>query len=171
MQSLKELIQKESKKITLFIIFFLMIIVTFFNCITAKKEANYTAQTTFYHIEQILNENQKDLNKQKKEYRQTCIDNAQAVAYSLQENPDALYNIDELKKIAQYVEVDEIHIFNKQGVIISGTHPEYYGYSFDSGKQLSFFKPLLSNQNFTTDSKNYGKYCFSYKNAIFCFME
>lgn len=83
MQSLKELIQKESKKITLLIIFFLMIIVTFFNCITAKKEANYTAQTTFYHIEQILNENQKDLNKQKKEYRQTCIDNAQAVAYSL----------------------------------------------------------------------------------------
>ena len=65
MQSLKELIQKESKKITLLIIFFLVIIVTFFNCITAKKEANYTAQTTFYHIEQILNENQKDLNKQK----------------------------------------------------------------------------------------------------------
>lgn len=153
MQSLKELIQKESKKITLFIIFFLMIIVTFFNCITAKKEANYTAQTTFYHIEQILNENQKDLNKQKKEYRQTCIDNAQAVAYSLQENPDALYNIDELKKIAQYVEVDEIHIFNKQGVIISGTHSEYYGYSFDSGKQLSFFKPLLSNQNLQLTQK------------------
>ena len=153
MQSLKELIQKESKKITLLIIFFLMIIVTFFNCITAKKEANYTAQTTFYHIEQILNENQKDLNKQKKEYRQTCIDNAQAVAYSLQENPDALYNIDELKKIAQYVEVDEIHIFNKQGVIISGTHPEYYGYSFDSGKQLSFFKPLLSNQNLQLTQK------------------
>lgn len=153
MQSLKELIQKESKKITLFIIFFLMIIVTFFYCITAKKEANYTAQTTFYHIEQILNENQKDLNKQKKEYRQTCIDNAQAVAYSLQENPDALYNIDELKKIAQYVEVDEIHIFNKQGVIISGTHPEYYGYSFDSGKQLSFFKPLLSNQNLQLTQK------------------
>ena len=153
MQSLKELIQKESKKITLFIIFFLMIIVTFFNCITAKKEANYTAQTTFYHIEQILNENQKDLNKQKKEYRQTCIDNAQAVAYSLHENPDALYNIDELKKIAQYVEVDEIHIFNKQGVIISGTHPEYYGYSFDSGKQLSFFKPLLSNQNLQLTQK------------------
>ena len=153
MQSLKELIQKESKKITLLIIFFLVIIFTFFNCITAKKEANYTAQTTFYHIEQILNENQKDLNKQKKEYRQTCIDNAQAVAYSLQENPDALYNIDELKKIAQYVEVDEIHIFNKQGVIISGTHPEYYGYSFDSGKQLSFFKPLLSNQNLQLTQK------------------
>lgn len=153
MQSLKELIQKESKKITLLIIFFLVIIVTFFNCITAKKEANYTAQTNFYHIEQILNENQKDLNKQKKEYRQTCIDNAQAVAYSLQENPDALYNIDELKKIAQYVEVDEIHIFNKQGVIISGTHPEYYGYSFDSGKQLSFFKPLLSNQNLQLTQK------------------
>ena len=37
MQSLKELIQKEIKKITLPIIFFLMIIVTFFNCITAKK--------------------------------------------------------------------------------------------------------------------------------------
>ena len=50
MQSLKELIQKESKKITLFIIFFLMIIVTFFNCITAKKEANYTVKIGRAHV-------------------------------------------------------------------------------------------------------------------------
>ena len=47
MQSLKELIQKESKKITLLIIFFLMIIVTFFNCITAKKRSKLYSTNDF----------------------------------------------------------------------------------------------------------------------------
>lgn len=47
MQSLKELIQKESKKITLLIIFFLVIIVTFFNCITAKKRSKLYSTNDF----------------------------------------------------------------------------------------------------------------------------
>jgi len=151
--SLKELVYKYTKQMMLILIAFLTLCVGFFNIIMARQEANSTAQTTFYHIEQILNENQKDLNEQKKEYRQTCIDNAKAVAYSLQENQNALNDVNELRKIAQYIEVDEIHIFNKQGVIVSGTHPEYYGYSFDSGKQMSFFKPLLTNQNLQLTQK------------------
>lgn len=151
--SLKKLIQKYSKRITLLIIIFLIMIIGFFNLLRARQEANESAKTTFYHIEQILNENQKDLKEQEKTYRQTCIDHAQAVAYIIQENQDVLNDVETLRKIAKYIEVDEIHIFNKQGVIITGTHPEYYGYSFDSGKQMNFFKPLLENKELQLTQK------------------
>lgn len=151
--SLKKLIQKYSKRITFLIIVFLIMIIGFFNLLRARQEANESAKTTFYHIEQILNENQKDLKEQEKTYRQTCIDHAQAVAYIIQENQDVLNDVETLRKIAKYIEVDEIHIFNKQGVIITGTHPEYYGYSFDSGKQMNFFKPLLENKELQLTQK------------------
>ncbi|MCD7772608.1 MAG: GGDEF domain-containing protein, partial [Ruminococcus sp.] len=72
--------------------------------------------------------------------------NAKAVDYMLLENPDALDDVDELKKIAELVEVDEIHIFDETGCIVSGTHPEYYGYTFDSGEQMEFFKPMLEDK-------------------------
>lgn len=52
--SLKKLIQKYSKRITLLIIVFLIMIIGFFNLLRARQEANESAKTTFYHIEQIL---------------------------------------------------------------------------------------------------------------------
>ncbi|MDE7260873.1 MAG: response regulator, partial [Oscillospiraceae bacterium] len=64
-------------------------------------------------------------------------------AYILQHNPDARDSVEELREIADNLGVNEIHIFDTNGVIIGGTHPEYFGLSFDSGEQISFFKPLL----------------------------
>lgn len=45
------------------------------------------------------------------------------------------------------MEVDEIHIFDTTGRIYAGTHPEYYDYTFDSGEQMNFFKPLLTDKS------------------------
>ena len=53
----------------------------------------------------------------------------------------------ELRKIAEFMEVDEIHIIDAAGEIVSGTHPQYYGYSFDSGKQMNYFKPMLKDKS------------------------
>ena len=30
---------------------------------------------------------------------------------------------------------------------VSGTHPQYYGYSFDSGEQMNYFKPMLKDKS------------------------
>lgn len=45
------------------------------------------------------------------------------------------------------MEVDEIHIIDAAGEIVSGTHPQYYGYSFDSGEQMNYFKPMLKDKS------------------------
>ena len=54
---------------------------------------------------------------------------------------------DDYKEMAVRFQVDEIHIFDMTGTIIDGTNPEYYGYSFDSGEQMAYFKPVLSDKS------------------------
>ena len=98
-------------------------------------------------MEQLVLENQKDLDAVKEEYRQTCLNNAKTISYMIRQNPEIMTDTDELYKLASYVQVDEVHFFDKDGYIFAGTHPEYYGLSMDSGEQISFFKPLLLDKS------------------------
>ena len=59
------------------------------------------------------------------------------------------YDVEELQKIADLILVDEIHLFDKNGYIYSGTLPKYYGFSFDSGEQMEYFKPMLTDKKLT----------------------
>ena len=76
---------------------------------------------------------------------------AKAVSYIIDAKPQVEYDVEELQKIAALISVDEIHLFDKNGYIYSGTLPKYYGYSFDSGEQMAYFKPMLSDQKLTTE--------------------
>ena len=51
-----------------------------------------------------------------------------------------------LSRIAELMRIDEIHVFDESGTIFSGTVPRYYGYSFDSGEQMAYFKPMLDDK-------------------------
>ena len=57
--------------------------------------------------------------------------------------------MDELQKIAKLMAVDEIHLFDDQGTIYSGSAPRYFGYNFDSGAQMEYFKPMLKDKSLT----------------------
>ncbi len=113
----------------------------------ALQDSRQDAERIFLQVGQILEENSIELQRIRSEYNATCLNNARTVAYILECNPQARYDKDELDKIAAGVEVDEIHIFNSEGVIVGGTHPIYYGMDFDSGEQINFFKPLLTNKS------------------------
>lgn len=71
---------------------------------------------------------------------------SKAVAYYLDHDHSAIYDEEELKKISSLMSIDEIHIFDESGTIISSTIPAYVGYSFDSGEQMAYFKPMLSDR-------------------------
>lgn len=77
--------------------------------------------------------------------KEDYIVRAKTVAYIIDAKPEAEHDVKELNKVASLASVDEIHLFNKKGVIYSGTIPKYWGYYFDSGEQLAFFKPMLTN--------------------------
>lgn len=71
------------------------------------------------------------------------------MSYIIDARPEVKYDTKELQKIAGLMSIDEIHLFNKIETVYGGTVPEYYGYSFNSGEQIEYFKPMLENKSLT----------------------
>ncbi len=114
---------------------------------TAKDKFNQNSAYKVSQIAQKINEN-KDLiltmeNDLKKEY----LVKARSVSLFLENDRNIIYNQEILKNYMDLLSFDEIHFFDETGTIFAGTHPEYYGFSFESGEQMAFFAPLLDDRN------------------------
>ena len=114
---------------------------------TIEQTMDADSADLFWQIEQILTQNSEELIVIQEEHRQQCMNNADAVAYILSYTPSIMDSIEELKKVATLLNVDEIHIFDTSGTIVKGTNPEYFGFNFDSGEQIQFFKPMLEDKS------------------------
>lgn len=147
MRPLKKMISRYMRLITCMLVAIILIIIAYIQITNEHRQAYEDAVRTFQQIKQLLEQNQEELEEVRKEYSETCLHNAEAIAYIIQKNPTVLDNIEELKRIAEVMEVDEIHIFDDTGCIYAGTHPEYYDYTFDSGEQMMFFKPMLEDKS------------------------
>lgn len=106
-----------------------------------------TSSDYFQQITTVLKENDKDIEILKADFNRICIMRAHIVAHITQQNPDMIQNMDECKKVAALIDVDEIHFLNQEGVIFAGTHPEYYDYSVEMGGQIGFFKPMILDKS------------------------
>ncbi len=146
MRTLRNIISRYMQIVTLLLVVLFLVVIFCIQVVNERRQAYMSAIETFFQIEQVLGENKEELADLKQVYRETCLHNAEAIAYIIEENPSVLDSVEELKKIATMIEVDEIHIFDAEGRIFSGTHPLYYGYTFDSGEQMSFFKPMLEDK-------------------------
>lgn len=147
MQTLRNIISRYMRSVTFVLVVVLLALILCLQIMSEHKQAYQAATETFRQIEQLLEQNLAELEEVEEAYRQTCLHNAEAIAYIIQKNPTVLDNIEELKRIAEVMEVDEIHIFDDTGRIYAGTHPEYYDYTFDSGEQMMFFKPMLEDKS------------------------
>ena len=125
----------------------LLALFIFFQSRGEQERLYADAREMFTQIEQILVENRQELEALRAEYKESTLHRAENVAEILREEPEAVNDRQALQRIADMVEVDEIHIFDKKGVIVAGTVPAYYGYSFDDGEQIGFFKPLLEDKS------------------------
>ena len=147
MPPIKDIISKNMRIITLIMVVIILSFSTLIQISELRQAAQEDARQIFDQVEWILEENSVEYERIQREYTTTCLSDARTVAYILEYAPAAMTDVAELKKIAANAEVDEIHIFDTDGVIVAGTHPEYFGYSFDSGEQMAFFKPLLTDRS------------------------
>ncbi len=138
MKPLKKIISMYMNRVTLVLISFLTLVIVCVQIADTHRQAYEDAVMTIQQIEQVLEQNNAELAEISEEYSQTCLRNAEAIAYLIQNKPSLLDSVDELKRIAAFMEVDEIHIFDETGRIYAGTHPEYFDYTFDSGEQMMF---------------------------------
>ncbi|MGI6029739.1 MAG: GGDEF domain-containing protein [Candidatus Heteroscillospira sp.] len=104
-----------------------------------------SSETVFWQLEQLMESSNADIEAVKEDFSQECLTKARMAAYISQQVPSVVTNIDESIALSKKLNVDELHFFTADGTIFAGTHPEYYGYSFSSGEQMAFFKPMLTN--------------------------
>ena len=104
-----------------------------------------SANEMFRQVGLLIETNEKDMEEVKNDFSERCIRAADMAAYFVQYNPEVKYSLERTRELAKKLDVDELHYFSREGKICGGTHPEYYGLSFDSGEQMSFFLPMLQD--------------------------
>lgn len=147
MQTLKQIVFKYLQKMSIVVVTLTLLCNVLLQVLLVHEQVKDNAQAAFAQVAQILQENTAELETLEAEYRETCLLNAEAIAYIIQQNPEIIGNVEEFRLLARMLEVDEIHIFDDTGRIFTGTHPEYYDYTFDTGEQIGFFRPMLEDKS------------------------
>lgn len=113
------------------------------------KNAQTTSNVLLDRVIAVIDKNESSESEFVKSLKDDYIVRAKAISYIVDAKPEVEYDIDELQKIASLMSVDEIHFIDDTGTIYSGSIPKYFGYSFDSGEQMAFFKQMLNNKDLT----------------------
>ena len=147
MQDLKSRITRYMIFISLITMITMMVIFVVYQLQTAHATARLNARELFSQIGEILESNDREKLALSRQYNETILSRADTVAYILDRDPALCSDPEALCEIAGAVSVDEIHLIDADGVIFCGTVPEYLGLSFDSGEQIAFFKPMLTDKS------------------------
>ena len=119
----------------------------YFQLFTLHKTQKENTVGVFRRLEKLVENNEDSLKYSKDDFKKSCIKSADTVAYFVEKSPNILFDTNKTKELARTLGVDEIHYFNEKGEIYGASHPEYYGFSFNSGSQMGFFKPMLYDKN------------------------
>ena len=130
MKSLKQIINRYIRSAAIVMALVILVVIAFAEILIEQGRVEDTAAGTFVRLEQIIEENENELKQIKEEYNKTCLHDAEAIAFLLQKDPEATNDTLKLKKYANLLELDEIHIFDETGTIVSGTNPEYTAIRF-----------------------------------------
>lgn len=121
------------------------VILSFIN----NRNFDRTSRVLLDQVENVIQKNHASEEDLIDSLKEDYMVRAKAVAYIVDAKPEVENDVNELRKIATLISVDEVHLFNTEGYIYSGTNPEYYGYNFDSGEQMAYFKPMLKDKTLT----------------------
>lgn len=113
------------------------------------KECATTSNVLLDRVIAVLDKNESSEERFVKSLKDDYIVRVKTISYIVDAKPEVEYDIDELQKIASLMSVDKIHFIDETGTIYSGSIPKYFGYSFDSGAHMAFFKQILNNYELT----------------------
>lgn len=118
----------------------------YFQVKSAKEVMYSNAELRINQVTEILEKNDAEIEKLNRELEADYFIRAKAAAYIIQNQPEVVTDLEELKKIASLLQVDELHLFDTEGLLFSGSEPKYYNYTFESGEQMRFFLPMLEDK-------------------------
>lgn len=111
-----------------------------------RHNAWIASEMILQQLEDVIEENKESYQTLLETLKEEYTLRAETVANLLEMEGRLYQTTVEYRKIAKQLRVDEIHIINTGGCIVAGTNPEYFGYSFSSGEQMGYFKPMLADK-------------------------
>lgn len=144
---MKKKITAQISTIIFFAMVLFMLINYFLQAYAAQNDMIAASEDQFWQLEQLIRESNENYQTTMDDYRDICILRTRAAAYMVEHTPGAVGDITELNEILNLLEVDELHIFDAEGEIISGTEPKYYGMHMTDGEQISYFLPMLEDRS------------------------
>lgn len=140
--------QEISKRLSLVIaitMLFVLLLNLFLQIESAHENMEYGAAQTIDRIEEILKSNEEDLARLTESLKEGYVVRAKTIAHMLVNHPEMEQSTEEMLKLAELLQVDEICLFDKEGTLYGGSHPEYFGFTLYDGEQISFFLPMLDD--------------------------
>lgn len=126
----------------------LTLLVNYFLQVDGSRESMVrSSQIKINQIQEILKNNSEDTQRLWESLKEDYIIRAKTAAYILEHHPEIIGNGQEIEKITSLLQVDELHVIDTSGRIYAGSNPEYFGYTFESGEQIGFFKPMLEDKS------------------------
>ena len=106
MKTLKEIIRRYMAVISLIVMVVILAIIGSIETFNEQKRAVDSATQIFHQIGQTLKENEEEIEEIREEYSRTCLNNVEMIAYLLQIDPSAVNDIEGLKQIAEFMDVE-----------------------------------------------------------------
>ena len=117
--------------------------------IGARKQQVTTFQSKIDQIIHTIQSNQVELQSIRENLDEDYLTRARAAAYVIDLQPEMLDDVEELQNLVSLLNVDEIHVIDENGIIISSSVTKYLGLDFHDGEQTVEFLKLLEDEEGT----------------------
>ena len=114
---------------------------------SAEQRFLDSAEIISSQIGNLIQSNDEEKNELQKSLKDEYISRAKALAFILEKEPELQADYDELCEVASLLNIDEVNIFGKDGLIAYSTVPDYVGFSIYSGGQIAFFEPMMDDHS------------------------
>lgn len=122
-------------------------VLSYYFQLKSAREAMYSnAELRINQTKEILEKNDAEIKELSENLKEDYFIRAKAAAYIVQNQPEVIGDLEETRKIAALLQVDELHLFDTEGRLFAGSEPKYFDYTFESGEQMQFFLPMLKDR-------------------------
>ncbi|MBP1544292.1 MAG: hypothetical protein J6A16_09365 [Oscillospiraceae bacterium] len=142
---MKKLIIKKIRTSAIISIVIMALLVFVFQWMVSRNNASITCDERLSDAVTRIDESEVTIKELTENLNIEYISKANAFAEMIRLDPEIIDNADELERIREMLEVDELHVTDDKGVIYWGTVPGYFGFDFNTSEQTKPFLPILTD--------------------------
>ncbi len=141
--------QKTFIKYTVIIITTAIFLILFINILftlhSLESQQLKTFQTKSEQVIRTLENNQIELSELNESLDEDYLTRAKAAAYVMDHQKEVSMNVSEMQNLADLLNVDELHVIDDKGIIVSASVEKYIGIDMSRHKQTREFLSLLES--------------------------